>query len=187
MKLRYAILASVTAFGLTAGAASAQGTAPATPAAATAPVKQGDKVLDPQGGDVGVIASVEGDNAIVDTGTNKVTLPVASFAKGEKGLLISATKAQLDQMVAAAQNEVKAQIQVGANVSDTTGGAVGTIIEVGEDFAVVETAAKNKVRLPTDSFAKGTSGPIIGATAAQLDKAATEAAAAQQPAANGGN
>jgi preprotein translocase subunit YajC len=187
MKIRYAILASVTAIGLSAGAASAQTAAPEAAAMpATPAVKAGDAVLDPQGGAVGTIASVEGDNAIVDTGTHKVTLPNASFAKGEKGLLISATKAQLDQMAAAAQNEMKVQVVVGATVTDTAGGAVGTVKEVGADYAVVETSAKNQVRLPMTSFAKGTTGPVIGATAAQLDAAATNAAATAQ-ANNGGS
>lgn len=185
MKFRHAFLASIATAAFCVGSANAQTGASEATSAVTVEIKQGDNVVDPQGGAVGTIAGVQAGNAIVDTGTHKATLPIASFAKSDKGLMISATKAQLDQMVSAAANELKSQIVVGANVADTTGGSVGKIIEVGADFAVVETAAKNQVRLPLASFAKGPSGPVIGATAAQLDQAAASAASGQKAAQGG--
>jgi hypothetical protein len=39
---------------------------------------------------------VTAKGAVVSTGVVKATIPISSFAKGEKGLVIGMTKAQLD-------------------------------------------------------------------------------------------
>ncbi len=63
---------------------------------ASAGVAAGSAVLDPKGGSVGTIASVDGNVAVVDTGMVKASIPIASFAKSDKGLLISMTKTELE-------------------------------------------------------------------------------------------
>jgi hypothetical protein len=65
-------------------------------AATTADVKAGVPVFDAKGGVVGKIDSVSAKGAVVNTGTVKATVPVASFAKNDKGLVISMSKAEID-------------------------------------------------------------------------------------------
>lgn len=178
--------------GFAAAPLMAQTTAPATtpapagataattaPATTTAKVTTGASVSDAQGGAVGTIESVEGEFAVLSTGTNKVRLPVSSFAQGTSGLLIGMTKAEVDAAAsgAAASNaaDAKAQVTAGASVSDAKGGAVGKIESVEGEFATVATA-NSKVKLPLSAFGKGATGPVIAMTAAELDAAAKSAA-----------
>jgi hypothetical protein len=65
-------------------------------AATSADVKTGASVYDQQGGVVGKIVSSTAKGAVLDTGTVKATIPVSSFAKGDKGLVISMSKSELD-------------------------------------------------------------------------------------------
>ncbi len=71
-------------------------TAGATAAASVADVKVGVSVYDTKGGLVGKIQSVSGANAVVDTGAARAKIPVSSFAKNDKGLVMNMTKAELD-------------------------------------------------------------------------------------------
>ncbi|WP_076071446.1 hypothetical protein [Sphingomonas montana] len=167
---------------------TAQTTAPATaaPSAATS-VKAGATVTDVAGGTVGTIKSVEGDLAVLSTGTVEVRLPLSSFAAGANGPVIGLTKAQVEAAASGAtaerQAKLAAQITAGTTVMDTSGGTVGKIESVDGEFATVATT-KNKVKLPISSFAAGASGPVIGMTAAELDTAAAKAAPAATPAAD---
>lgn len=78
------------------GQATAQGQAEQPTAATAADVKAGVSVYDQKGGLVGKVESVSGKGAVVSTGTVKASIPVSSFAKGEKGLVISMSKAEID-------------------------------------------------------------------------------------------
>jgi hypothetical protein len=71
---------------------SGAGVQPAT----AADVKAGVSVYDQKGALVGRVESVTAKGAVVSTGVVKATIPISSFAKGEKGLVIGMTKAQLD-------------------------------------------------------------------------------------------
>ena len=65
-------------------------------AATAADVKAGVSVYDQKGALVGKIDSVGKDGAVVSTGKVRVAIPVSSFAKSEKGLVISMSKAELN-------------------------------------------------------------------------------------------
>lgn len=72
-------------------------TSPGAPQPATAAdVKTGVGVYDASGGVVGKIVSVSGKNAVLNTGSVRAIIPLASFAKNDKGLVIGMTKAQID-------------------------------------------------------------------------------------------
>lgn len=73
--------------------------------------------------------------------------------------------------------DAAAKVAVGATVSDTSGNPVGTIEQVSGDLAVLSTGA-NKVSLPLSSFGAGAKGPVIAMTRAEVDAAASGAAAA---------
>jgi septal ring-binding cell division protein DamX len=83
--------------------AAAQGAAPAAAVVAATPadVKAGVAVLDTSGGVVGKIESVSAQGAVIATGKSRVQVPLTSFAKNDKGLVISLSKAQLDAEAAA--------------------------------------------------------------------------------------
>ena len=177
-------LLCATAAMLTAGPLFAQtSNAPAATAAPTAApggtVAIGATVNDTQGGQVGTIDSVTNGVAVVNTGTNKVGVPVASFAVTEKGPVLGMTKAQLDaaagQAAAAAASELKAQLTPGAAVYGSAGASVGTIKEADDQYVTI-TIPKGPVKLPIAAFSKGPSGPQIAMTAADLDKAVAAAA-----------
>jgi hypothetical protein len=78
------------------------GQTPSTQAAAqvtqatAADVKKGASVYDPKGELVGKIESVSAKGAVLNTGTTRAVIPVASFGKSEKGLVVSMTKAEID-------------------------------------------------------------------------------------------
>jgi hypothetical protein len=76
--------------------ATDQAQAPKVTAVTKEDVKTGVSVYDQKGGVVGKIVSTSAKGAVVDTGTIKATIPTSSFAKGDKGLVISMTKAEID-------------------------------------------------------------------------------------------
>lgn len=59
-------------------------------------LKAGAKVYDQAGEEVGTVDSVDADGVVVSTGSARVKIPQASFVLGSKGLVIGATKAQLE-------------------------------------------------------------------------------------------
>lgn len=69
-----------------------------------------------------------------------------------------------------------AAITAGAKVSDTQGGAVGTVASVDGDFVVLKTD-RHEVRLPTSSFTKVDDGFIIAMTQAQVNAAVEQSQA----------
>lgn len=185
---RYAFIALTTA--LTPIAASAQtapapapapaGAAPTAGATATASAAVGATVYDAQGGVVGTIASTDGANAVIDTGTVKAAIPVASLGTGAKGPTLGMSKAQLDaaagQQQAQAAQQFQSQLTVGASVYGPGGSTLGTIKAVDPQYVTL-TTAKGDAKLPIAGFGPGTKGVTLGMTAAQLDAAMSGAAA----------
>lgn len=171
MNLRAAFLATAL-MTVTAGPVLAQGAAPA--AAAKPNVTAGASVMDSKGGAVGTIASVNGDVAVVDTGSVKASVPTSSFAQSDKGLLIGMTKAELEAAAQGAaqqqQQQFLASLTPGTAVTDQNGGAVGTIEAVEGDLVTIATP-NAKAKLPKSALAQGPNGPIIGMTQAQLEAA----------------
>ena len=184
--MKYLVLALAGSAAM-ATPAFAQATQPA-PAAAAAPatagagVTAGAAVFDASGNPVGTIESVSGANAVLSTGTVKASIPVASFAKGAKGLVVGITKADLEAQVAAATKPTN--IAAGMAVSGPQGNPVGKIDSVNGDMITVATA-NTKVQLPKTAFAQGPNGLVIGMTAEQLDAAAKAAGATPTPQAGG--
>ena len=72
-----------------------QGGGAAKPATA-ADVKAGVSVYDSKGVVIGKIESVSGKNAVLSSGGTKASIPISSFAKNGKGLLIGMTKSEFE-------------------------------------------------------------------------------------------
>lgn len=183
---RFEIVAAVAAAALTPSVAFAQ-TAPATapaggaPASATAAVATGATVYDTSGGVVGTVASTDGTNAVIDTGTNKAAVPLTSLGKGAQGPVLAMTKAQLDAAAGAQQQQASAafrsQLVTGASVYGTGGTKLGTIKAVDASMVTL-TTDKGDAKLPVAGFGPGPQGVTIGMTAAQLSTAMGTAASA---------
>lgn len=71
---------------------------PATPA----DVKAGAALRDINGAAIGTVVSLDGDQAVVDTGQTKIGVPLIAFGKDKKGLLLGMTADKFNQLVAAA-------------------------------------------------------------------------------------
>lgn len=153
-----------------APAAAESPAAPAAAAAAAAPTA-GATIYDAQGAVVGTIASVDGTNAIVDTGTVKAAVPLASFGTSPKGPTLGMTKAELDaaagQSQAQAAAAFKEQLAAGTSVYGSAGALLGTIKAVDAQLVTL-TTPKGDAKLPIGSFGPGPKGVTIGMTAAQL-------------------
>ena len=72
--------------------------------ATAADIKAGASVYDQTGALVGKVDSVDADGALVNTGKARAEIPLSSFGKNDKGLVVSVTKADLD---AEAKKETK--------------------------------------------------------------------------------
>ena len=137
----------------------------ATPAlAAPGDVAVGATVYGPQGEAVGQIVTVEGDQAILDTGAHKVPLALTMYGKGDKGPTITVTKVQLDTMVdqqmAAATAKRDAALIPGAAVVAAQGEAAGTVKSVEGDDVVLESPA-GPVLLKREHFAMNAEGALM--------------------------
>ncbi len=174
------ILASFALSG--AAMATAQAAPPAAaPATAAAQVKAGASVFDTSGAQAATIESVSGDLVVVSTGTNKVTMPMASFAAGPNGPVVSVTKAQLDaaavQAAAQASAALKTALVTGAPVHGNGGMVLGTIKTVGDPNIVVATPKNGDVSVPLTLFSAGKAGVTINLNQTEFDAAATKASA----------
>ncbi|WP_164155360.1 preprotein translocase subunit YajC [Sandarakinorhabdus rubra] len=150
-------------------------------APAFAAITVGATVKDTAGGVVGTVASVAAGNVVVDTGSNKVTIPETSFATTPDGPLLAMTKSQLDaaaeQALAAQKQQLAAAIQPGATVRGTQGGIIGTIASLDGDFVLVKGEA-GEARIPASGLALKADGLHFGMTVAEFAEAAKATPAA---------
>jgi len=84
--------------------------------ATAADIKPGAPVRDVKGVPLGTIAALaqnevtaDAGQAVVDTGQTKIGVPLIAFGKDDKGLLLSITAAQFNQLVAQAHVSSQAQ------------------------------------------------------------------------------
>lgn len=173
MKVPYfALVASV---GLIAPATAF---AQAPQAAASSALVVGAMTYDPQGGEVGKIESISNDAIVINTGASKAALPKSAFGTNAKGPMVTMTKAQIDEQVAASAQKSAAALEaamvVGAEVKGKAGTLVGTIKEVKPDLIVIARTA-GPVSLTKKAFGLGAQGLFISLTAAELDAAAKQA------------
>lgn len=75
-----------------------KGAVPAT----AADIKAGASLRDIKGVAIGTIASVDANQAVVDTGQTKIGVPLIAFGKDDKGLLLGMTADKFNQLVAEA-------------------------------------------------------------------------------------
>ena len=95
------------------------------------------------------------------------------------GFALLATAPLAAQTAAPASAPASApSVTAGATVSDASGGAVGTVTQVANGNATIDTGTV-KAAVPVTSFAQGTSGLVLGMTKAQLEAAVAGAKPAE--------
>src|SRR5689334_15259456 len=92
--------------------------APIAPASAQAQgaISAGMQITDANGGLVGTVAEVKGDNLLVKTDKHEALLPKASFAVGQGKLMFGMTQAQLDAEIEKSLSAANASVVAGATV-----------------------------------------------------------------------
>lgn len=65
-------------------------------AASAADVQAGAAIRDQSGAPVGTVESVNGETAVVSTGTVRAEIPISSFGKDSQGLVLAMTRSQLE-------------------------------------------------------------------------------------------
>ncbi|WP_374413909.1 hypothetical protein [Novosphingobium colocasiae] len=172
------IAAAIAAVALPSGVAMAQGTT----AGAVAPTV-GAKVYGPQGDEVGTVEAVQDGVVVVNTGTAKGGIPIASFAMRAKGLTIGYTKAQLETALGAAAADSGAKLDAAlvadASVKSADDVVLGTVSKREGDDVTLALSEGGMVQLKKQSFGLDATGGLkIGMTAAALKSAMTAAAPA---------
>jgi preprotein translocase subunit YajC len=140
----------------------------AFPASALAQIAAGAGVTDPQGGEVGTVTAVQGDNVVLRTDRHSVALPSASFTAHNGGYLFAMTRDELNAAVDQQRAAAEQAVAEGALIRDTAGQPVGTIVDLDAGFATVDLGGDARVRLPRSALAPTPQGPVIGVTAAEL-------------------
>lgn len=180
MKNILSIAGAGLALALVPTSVSAQTSAPAQ--AGTGPTV-GATVYDAQGAEVGKIESVADGNAVVFTGTNRGTIPLASFGTSPKGPTLGMTRAELDaaaaRAAAAAIEQLRARLAPGTEVRGKAGAVVATVKALDGDNVVL-TTGKGEVRIPITGIGVNAQGPFIGMTQAEFDAAVSAHTAAAQ-------
>ncbi|WP_156257024.1 hypothetical protein [Sandarakinorhabdus oryzae] len=141
---------------------------------ALAGITVGATVKDTSGGIVGTIVSTADGNAVVDTGTNKVTIPLTSFGDRPEGPLLAMTKSQLDaaadQAAAARKQALANAIKPDAEVHGSQGAVIGTITKLDGDSVIIKGEA-GLARIPTSELYMKADGLHFGMNAAQFEAA----------------
>jgi preprotein translocase subunit YajC len=143
----------------------------AATSATPAEVKPGMQVVDPSGGAVGTVTSVQGDTLTLKAGTHEVQLPLASFTANQGKLLFGMTAAQLEAAMASAQ----ASVAAGANVYGSDGTLAGSIESVEDSLVTIKLASGGSVRIPRSGVSASANGAVLGITTAKLNELTTQA------------
>jgi len=172
-------IASLALTGLmlsAAPAAFAQDAAAPAPAAAQElkGAAVGATVYGPDEQPAGTIETISGANAVLATGTNKITIPLDRLGKGPNGPTIGLTRAQLDALAGQASAQASAQLEEklkpGAEVRGTTGAVVGSV-KAHDAETVTLTADGKDVRVPLAAISVAEAGLVLNMTAEQFQAA----------------
>jgi hypothetical protein len=159
---------------------------PVAPLAAQAatPITVGMQVTDANGGPVGTIIAIKGNNVGVKTDKHEALLPKASFTPANGKLLFGMTQAQLNAEIEKSLAAADAAVKVGASVKGLNGAPVGTIDSVEGDNLILALSSGKKVQVGKSGVRGNVDGTVtIGLTADQLEAQVQDSDPA--PSANG--
>jgi len=145
----------------------------------------GMQVTDTNGGVVGTVKAVQGENLIITTDKHDVALPKTSFSPSKGKLLFGMTQAQLDAQVEKSLAASSAAIAAGATVKGTGGAAVGTIDAVADGNVTITLQDGKKIAVPQQGLRGNADGTVtIGYSAAQLEALVSGAGSTDTSASN---
>ena len=187
MRKHTAFLASLAlATAMTAAPALAQSAPAAAPAGVT--LTAGTTVYDSEGQAIGPIASSDGATVVVTVGDRPAALPASAFMQTDKGTAITLSLTQLnaalDQQAAAADAQLTAALQPGADIKGVNGASVVGKVKTADAEGVVVTTAEGDVRLPRKAFFVAAHGLSTSFSAEQFAAAVAEAMAPDAAAAD---
>ena len=145
---------------------------PALPAAAQAPapISVGMQVTDANGGPVGTVTAIQGDNILIKTDKHEALLARSSFTPANGKLLFGMTQAQLNAEVEKGLAAAEAAVAAGATVKGSDGAAVGTIDTASDESVTITLSSGKKVQLSRNSVRGNPDGTVvIGLTSGQLE------------------
>lgn len=146
-------------------------------AATTSEVHPGMVVVDPSGGQVGVVTAVKSPNLVLKTATHEVQLPLTSFTASKGKLMFGMTAAQLDAATEQATAAADAAVTSGAQVYGSDGSLAGTIEALDSSLVTIKLATGDSVRIPREGVGGGPKGATLSVTTAQLNQLASKAGA----------
>ncbi|WP_152569445.1 MULTISPECIES: hypothetical protein [Sphingomonas] len=158
-----------------AGAVPAAALQTAPPAAASAAIAPGTAVVDANGGAVGVVSRVNGDQLVVKTDKHEVQLPASSFTPHDGKLMFALTQAQLNAQAEEALAEANAKVTIGTTVYGQAGTPAGTITAIDDQYVTIKLTGGKLVRLQRNAIAPGPQGAVLGISASELQKLADQA------------
>lgn len=147
----------------------------ATFAATATEVRPGMQVVDPSGGTVGVVKSVQGDSLVLKTDKHEVQLPLTSFTANEGKLLFGMTAAQLNAETEKAMAEASAAIAVGAQLYGIGGTLAGQIEALDDTLATIKLTTGETIRIPRSGIGMGPNGATLGLSVEELKQLAAQA------------
>ena len=171
MKLRTILAASSISAALLAAA----------PAFAQSALRPGAVVTGPQGGQVGTIASIDGQFVLLRTDRHEVRLPVSSFTATADAVLFGLTREQLNSDLDRMKAQAQQAIAVGATVRDRDGALIGPV-EATDSETLTVRLGEQLIRLPRTAVAPGPDGLVVGVTVAELQAQAAAATPSAAPA-----
>lgn len=175
-----ALICSALIFG-TLGAPMLAAPAAAQAATPASKLVAGATIYDTKGEVVGTIDAVEAGSVIVNTGTNQIAIPPASFGATDKGPLLAATRAELNAAAeGAARNReqaLTAALIPGVTVLGTAGNVIGSVKTIKDGMVLIATE-DGEANVPRKALSLETDGLHLGMTAEDF----AAALAAAQPA-----
>jgi preprotein translocase subunit YajC len=139
------------------------------PAVAQA-IAPGTQITDTNGGAVGTVKAVQGDNLLVSTGTHEVLLPKSGFTPANGKLLFGMTQAQLNAEIEKSVAAAASAIAPGATVKGLQGTELGKIDSVTDSAVIIALTSGNKVQIDRKGARGNPDGTVtVGLTSEQLD------------------
>ena len=133
-------------------------------------IAPGMQVTDPNGGAVGSVKAIQGDNLLITTGSHEVLLPKASFTAANGKLLFGMTQAQLNAEIEKSTAAASAAVAAGATVKGLQGTEIGKIDSVTDGGVVIALPSGKKVQIARNGVRGNADGTVtVGLTAEQLE------------------
>ena len=144
-------------------------------------IAPGMQVTDPNGGAVGTVKAVQGDNLLINTGAHEVLLPKASFTAQDGKLYFGLTQAQLNAEIEKSMAAASASIAAGASVKGLQGTEIGKIDSVTDSDVVIALPSGQKIQVAKSGVRGNADGSVtVGLTAEQLSAQTSGQAAKPQ-------